>query len=248
MKTVVIIQARMGSTRLPGKVLFELGGQTVLSRVIQRVKRCQYVDEIVVATTNHVVDDAIESEAERCQGTVARGSESDVLARYQQAATAVDATEVVRITSDCPFVDPLIIDQLIVDFRQQRAAGEPFDYLSNTQQRTYPHGLDAELFTAEALDIAFAEATETFEREHVTPYFYLNPARFRLGNLTQSIDQSKLRWTLDEPADLLLFRVGLRHFVGKSYFSTQQVLDLLEKRPEISLINANVNQKKLRAA
>lgn len=248
MKTVVIIQARMGSTRLPGKVLFELGGQTVLSRVVDRVQRAQYVDDIVVATTEHAVDNAIATEADRCGVNVCRGSESDVLARYYDAATSIGATEVVRITADCPFVDPLILDQLIIKFRQQRTSGKSFDYLANTQPRTFPHGLDAELFTFEALKIAHQEAKESFEREHVTPFFYLNPSRFHLGNLTQAVDQSEMRWTLDEPADLLFFQVVLRHFKELTYFSTQQVLDLLERHPEISLINAQVTQKKLRAA
>ena len=248
MKTVAVIQARMASKRLPGKVLLELGGQTVLHRVIRRLSFCQYVDEVVVATTDQNADDPIVSEAERCRATVVRGSESDVLSRYYLAGESVAATDIVRITADCPLIDPQVIDQLIMRFRQRRELGSPLDYLSNVHPRTFPRGLDAEIFTMDGLRTAHIEVVETFQREHVTPFFYLNPTRFRLENMTQPIDQSSLRWTLDEPTDLAFFQAIYRHFSPEQFVSTELVLQLLSKYPKLSQINALVEQKELRAA
>ncbi|MEX1027535.1 MAG: glycosyltransferase family protein [Candidatus Paceibacterota bacterium] len=248
MKTTVIIQARVGSTRLPRKVLLDLGGQSVLSRVIERMQHCRHVDQVVVATTDHALDDAIVEEAHRCQTTVVRGSEADVLDRYYQAAVHVGATDVIRITADCPLIDPILIDRLIQQFHGRRAAGTPLDYLSNVHPRTFPRGLDAELFTTDALRTAHREAVATFEREHVTPFFFLNPDRFRMDNHAQQVDHSALRWTLDEPADLEFFQAVFRFFSKEQFISTEQVLALLEKHPEIACLNAHIEQKKLRAA
>ncbi|MEZ6086944.1 MAG: glycosyltransferase family protein [Pirellulaceae bacterium] len=247
-KTVVIIQARVGSTRLPRKVLLSLGGQTVLSRVIDRVRRCRLVDQIVVATTDQAEDDVIVEEVTRCGTVVTRGSQDDVLSRYCLAATETQAHRIIRITSDCPLVDPDLIDLLITRFDERSREGRPVDYLSNTHPRTFPHGLDAEMFTIDALRIANQEATERFEREHVTPFFYLNPTRFRLDNIAQAIDQSKLRWTLDEPADFRFFERVFASFAPNTFVDTAQVLDLLARNPEISNINSHVEQKHLKAA
>ena len=248
MKTTVIIQARVGSTRLHRKVLLDLGGQSVLSRVIERLQHCQRVDQVVVATTDLALDDAIVDEAHRCQTTVVRGSEADVLARYYQAASHVGATDIVRVTADCPLIDPLLIDRIIEEFHKRRDAGAPLDYFSNVHPRTFPRGLDAELFTMEALRIAHREAEATLEREHVTPFFYLNPDRFVMDNYVQQVDQYALRWTLDESADMAFVRAVFRKISPEQFIGTETVLSLLKKHPEIGRINAHVEQKKLKAA
>jgi len=248
MKTAVIIQARVGSTRLPRKVLLPLGGQTVLSRVIDRVRLANRVDQVVVATTDQPADDAIAQEAERCRTTVCRGSESDVLDRYHLAASACNASTIVRITSDCPLVDPQLLDRMLMRFQHASNASGPIDYLSNVHPRTFPHGLDIEIFTREVLSIAHREAEQAHQREHVTPFFYENPSRFRLQNVTQAVDQSAFRWTLDEPADQTFFEAVFRHFDDKQFVTTQSVIDLLSRYPELARLNAHVQQKGLRAA
>ncbi|WP_186775018.1 cytidylyltransferase domain-containing protein [Allorhodopirellula solitaria] len=248
MKTVVIIQARVGSTRLPRKVLLRLGDQTVLGRIVDRMRACKRVDEVVVATTHESADDAIIEECQRCRVRVVRGSEHDVLARYHHAALVSRATDVIRITADCPLIDPQLADQLIAQYRVHRNNVPPVDYISNTRPRSYPHGLDMEMFSMEALEVAHREATAAYEREHVTPYFYQHPERFHLENIVQQVDQSALRWTLDEPTDFVFFQAVFRHFGGTDFVTTAEVLKLLDQHPHLQRINAAVKQKKLRAA
>lgn len=248
MKTVVIVQARVGSSRLPRKVLKHLGGKTVLARVLSRLGWCNLVDEVVVATTDQAEDQAVVEEAKRCGVRAICGSELDVLARYHLAANETDARMIIRITSDCPLVDPMLIDQMIARFHQQSNTGHTIDYLSNTHPRTFAHGLDVEVFRREALEIAHREACAVHEREHVTPFFYLHPLRFRLHNFAQATDHSALRWTLDEPADQRFFEALFRHFKSSQMITTNQVLALLERFPELSEINADVRQKSLKAA
>ncbi len=248
MKTVVIVQARTGSTRLPRKVLRSLVGQTVLGHVIGRLNRCRLVDQIVIATTDQPEDIAIVNEGQRLQTTVVRGSENDVLARYHKAAHHVGADLIIRVTSDCPLIDPVLIDELIERFKHAWAHGEAVDYLSNVHPRSYAHGLDAELFTIQALDRAFTEATQTYEREHVTPYFYLNLDKFKVANQQQSADHSQLRWTLDEPDDWRFFETVFERLNHLDYIGTTDVLSLLKQHPEIQLLNAKVQQKSLKAA
>ncbi|TWU15123.1 cytidylyltransferase domain-containing protein [Allorhodopirellula heiligendammensis] len=248
MKTVVIIQARVGSTRLPRKVLLRLGNETVLSRIVARMRHCERVDEVVVATTTGDADDAIVDECRRCKVRVIRGSEHDVLARYHQAALVSRATEIIRITADCPLIDPLLVDELVLRYQERQNSGCPVDYISNTQPRTYPHGLDMEMFSMRALQIAHEAATKKYEREHVTPFFYQHPDRFVIDNITQSIDQSSMRWTLDEPTDFVFFQAVFRNFRRDEFITTDQVLGLLARQPELSRINATVKQKALKAA
>lgn len=248
MKTVIVVQAQVGSTRLPRKVLLRLGTQTVLGRVVDRVRHCKKVDEVVVATTNEDADDAIVDECRRCRVRVIRGSEHDLLARYHQAATVSRATAVIRITADCPLIDPVLIDQLVEHYQTRKVDGRPVDYFSNTQPRTYPHGLDMEMFSMRALQTAYRQATQKHEREHVTPYFYQHPERFVLANMAQTINQSSLRWKLDEATDFVFFQSVFRHFDSHEFVSTHQVLSLLARHPELSHINATGKQKKLTAA
>lgn len=243
MNVVAIIQARVGSTRLPGKVLFELAGKTVLAHVIQRIKEAPGVDKVVIATTNNKADDAVVEEALRQGALVYRGSEDDVLSRYYEAARQYQADVVVRITSDCPLIDPAIVGEMIARFAQ---AGAPIDYLSNSMKRTYPRGMDAEVFTMTGLARAWKEARTPAEREHVTPYFYRHPGIFRLADHCARSDWSRYRLTLDTQEDWKLIQKivdaldGGRRLPGMA-----EVVAYLERNPQLAALNAAVEQKSL---
>jgi spore coat polysaccharide biosynthesis protein SpsF len=241
-KITIIIQARMGSTRLPGKVLMDLRGRTVLARVVGRLRRATRVDEIVVATTDCVADDAIVRECSRLGVSTFRGSEVDVLDRYYQAARLFAAGIVVRITSDCPVIDPQLVDETICIFHQQRG-----DYASNAFPRTYPRGLDTEVFTIAALEQAWRDAREPYEREHVTPYFYEHPELFRLVSQRGQIDYSQYRWTLDTAEDLELLHTIYARF-DDGDFSWSDAIQLMEREPELAELNSHVVQKALQGA
>ena len=237
----------MGSTRLPGKVLRDLCGTTVLGHVVRRVRRCDLVDKIVVATSISVADDLVEREAEAQGALVFRGSEEDVLSRYLEAALQSKADVIVRVTSDCPLVDPEILCQMVELFRRRNAASsaQPVDYLSNTLgERTFPRGLDAEVFTTDALAKAHALARDPWDREHVTPYIYSHPEMFRLEGYRQATDQSSLRWTLDTEEDWILIQTVYDTLgAERRAFTTQDVIEYLRTRPELMFVNADVRQK-----
>jgi spore coat polysaccharide biosynthesis protein SpsF len=243
MKIVAIIQARMGSTRLPGKVLMDLGGETVLARVLVRLRRAIMIDEIVVATTDSVADDAIVRECQRLEVSCFRGSEDDVLDRYYEAARMFAAEVVVRITSDCPVIDPDLVDETIRAFQLQCG-----DYCSNSFPRTYPRGLDTEVFTMNALEQGWRHAYEPYEREHVTPHFYEHPELFRLVSCQGQIDYSEYRWTLDTEEDLELLRIIFARFGNKDDFSWGEIIRLMEREPELAELNSHVIQKTLHGA
>ncbi|HFQ80024.1 MAG TPA: acylneuraminate cytidylyltransferase, partial [Desulfobacterales bacterium] len=168
MKVTAIIQARMGSTRLPGKVMKHLTGKTVLQHVIDRVASARLLDEVIVATTISPQDDIIVTEAQKAGAKIFRGSEDDVLARYYHAAKTYKAEIIVRVTSDCPLFDPQILDEMLGIFLKENANGFNLDYMSNSLQPTFPRGLDAEIFTMRVLTKTFHEADKDYEREHVT--------------------------------------------------------------------------------
>jgi spore coat polysaccharide biosynthesis protein SpsF len=241
MNVVAIIQARMGSSRLPGKVLKDLGGETVLGRVVHRLRRATRVNQIVIATTDSVADDVIVRECHRLEVPAFRGSESDVLDRYYQAARACAAGTVVRITSDCPVIDPQLVDETIRVFQQQHG-----DYASNALSRTYPRGLDMEVFTMGALERAWNDAHKPYEREHVTPYLYEHPELFRLVSQCGQIDYSQYRWTLDTAEDLELLRAIYARFSNQDDFGWGEVIQLMEREPELAELNSGVIQKTLR--
>ena len=240
MKTVAIIQARMGSTRLPGKVIMDLGGDTVLARVVRRLCRAKFVDEIVIATTSSDADDAIVRECERLGVPWFRGSEDDVLDRYYQAAQTYAAGAVVRITSDCPLIDPELVDGTIRVFQEQHC-----DYASNLFPRTYPRGLDTEVFTVAALERDWREARAPYQREHVTPFLYEHPELFRLVSLRGRIDYSQYRWTLDTAEDLQLLRAIYARFSNQDNFGWREAVALMEREPELAELNSRVLQKSL---
>ncbi len=241
MNTLAIIQARMGSTRLPGKVLLDLGGATVLARVVRRLERSQQISQIVVATTTAPADEAIVVECERLQVSSFRGSEGDVLDRYYRAARSYSADTVVRITGDCPLIDPMLVDETIRIFKDERA-----DYASDVLPRAYPRGLDNEVFRTAALERAWHEAREPYQREHVTPYLYEHPEIFRLASAKGDVDYSHYRWTLDTPEDLILLRAIYSRFDNRDDFHWQDVIALMEREPELAELNSQVLQKSLR--
>lgn len=241
MKTVAIIQARMGSTRLPGKVLLSLGEISVLGHVITRLQTSKLIDEIWIATSTEDADQIIELEAGIYGAQVYKGSESDVLDRYYQTAVRAQADRVLRITSDCPFIDVDIISQLIDVFERSQC-----DYASNGLKRTYPRGLDCELFTFETLERTWHKADLDFQREHVTPFIYQHSDQFRIAQLIGNIDYSAHRWTLDTIEDWgfiqAVYEKCQRNNVQPSFKS---ILDILSQNPEIISINSHIEQKKL---
>ncbi len=237
-----IIQARMGSTRLPGKVLTDLNGQPVLSRVVDRVRRASSVRRVVVATTSSATDEPLVSECRRIGVPCFRGSERDVLDRYFQATGHFGCEAVLRITADCPLIDPELIDELIAAFTQQQP-----DFACNVAPRAYPRGLDAEVFTAEALQRAWELARAPHQREHVTAIFYERRDLFRMISMRGDCDYSHYRWTLDTADDLRLIRAIYEHFAGVREFGWRDVIALMQQRPELEHMNAHVVQKSMPA-
>lgn len=235
---VAIVQARLGSTRLPGKVLLDVAGRPMLARVLERLARARGLDRVVVATTDLARDGPLVDWCRAEGWAVHRGSEQDVLARYQAAAAAEGAGTVVRVTSDCPLVDPAVVDAVVAALQREGA-----DYASNVQEpRTFPRGLDAEAFTAAALARADREDRDPARREHVTPYLRLHPGLFRVAAVRAPEDHADLRWTVDTPEDLELVRTVYRHF-GHDRFTWRDVLDAFARHPEWRAINAHVRQK-----
>lgn len=235
MKTVAIIQARMQSSRLPGKVLKDIAGKPLLYHVVSRARETRVCDDVLVATSSEPADDPIATYCATEGITFFRGSHTDVLKRYADASMFIGADVIVRFTADCPLIDPSVGRAVIERFHE----GE-FDYMSNTLKRTYPDGLDTEVFSGGALKKADREATIPAEREHVTPYFFNHPELFRLGSVTQEEDFSKYRWTVDEAPDLEFVRRIFGYFSRKEHFDMTDVMRLMCKHPELFAINADV--------
>ena len=236
----------MGSSRLPGKVMKVLGDKTVLGQVITRVQACPLVEEVIVATTTAARDEVIIAETLGYGAGVFRGSEDDVLSRYYGAAREAGAEVVVRVTSDCPLFDPEVLSAMLRRFHELRDDGRAADYLSNTLERTFPRGLDAEIFTMAALKRAQQEAVQGSEREHVTPYIYQHPERFTLESYRQPEDWSHHRWTLDTEDDWRLIRAVYEALYHEGrIFMTREVVDLLEARSDLMALNSHVEQKKV---
>jgi len=245
MRIAAIIQARTGSSRMPGKVLKKICNKTVLGHVIDRVIASKAFNEIIVATTDCKQDDEIALEAQRNGALVFRGSESNVLERYYFAARKYNVDIIVRITSDCPLIDPDIISKLINIFKELHQKGD-IDYLSNCLTRTFPRGLDIEIFTIQALKNAHDGATKVFELEHVTPYIYQHPEIFTIKNYENNIDLSNYRWTLDTPEDFeFISEVYSALYSPDRIFKTEDILKLLDEKSELIDINAHIEQKTL---
>lgn len=229
-RTVAIVQARMTSTRLPGKVLADLAGAPMILRQLDRVARARTLDAIVVATSTDASDDPLAEVVEAAGCPVVRGSLDDVLDRFIAAVDASGADVVVRITADCPLISPRVIDEVVTAFRESGA-----DYLSNTMAPTFPDGLDVEVVRADVLRAVAAEATDAPEREHVTLGVYRRDDRFTIGNLAGDRDLSSLRWTVDTPEDLAFVRAVYAELLQETpEFDLDDVLTLLQSRPDIA--------------
>jgi len=237
-----IVQARMGSTRLPGKVLMKISGRPVLTHIIERLKRAKLLKQIIIATTDQPIDRPIVKILKRMPVKIFRGSQDDVLDRYYQAAKIYKLGTIVRITADCPLIDPQIIDQLLRYYLKNKAR---FDYLG--LPKNYPEGIDTEVFTFSALRKAWQEAKLPSEREHVTPYLYKHPEIFRLGRMPPGLkgNFSQIHLSVDEDSDLKLVREVFKKLYHPSrIFYTQDVLRLFKKEPQLKLIKSEALWKR----
>ncbi len=238
MKIVIVIQARCGSTRLPNKVTLPLEGNTVLGHMIERVRRSRYGVDLVIATTTNPEDALIESICRYEGVSCFRGHPSDLLDRHYKAGLRYGADAVVKIPSDCPLIDPSVIDRVIDAYVTHNAR---YDYMSNLHPASYPDGNDVEVVAMKALGIAWNEAARPFEREHTTPFIWDNPDRFRIGNVLweRDLDYSMThRWVLDYSEDYeFISAVYKELYLGNSFFGIEDILDLLDKRPELKEIN-----------
>jgi spore coat polysaccharide biosynthesis protein SpsF len=230
----------MGSTRLPGKVLLDLAGEPMLVRDMNRLSRAETLDQVVVATTVELDDDAIADLCQKHDWPYFRGSEEDVLDRYYRAAQEYRADVVVRITSDCPLIEPEVVDRVVRAFLEQQPE---VDYVSNTApKRTFPRGLDTEVMHFDALERAWREDDNPAWREHVTPYIRRHPELFQTYGVLNDEDLSHMRWTVDTPEDLAFVCRIYEHF-EHDRFSWREVLVFLEQHPEWLAINRDVEQK-----
>lgn len=237
-----IIQARMGSSRLSGKVLMDIMGEPMLWHVINRLGFSRKINEIILAIPDTKENDILEKFAKKNKIKYFRGNEEDVLSRYFKAAKKFKCDVVVRITSDCPLIDPKIIDKIIEDHLDSTA-----DYTANILKRTYPKGLDVEVLSLKTLEKIFKEAKEKQYREHVTLYIREHPEKFKRVNVKNKEDFSHFRWTVDEEKDLEFIREIYKRLYKKGkIFLMEEIVKLLEKDPELLEINKNVKRKKIR--
>jgi spore coat polysaccharide biosynthesis protein SpsF len=240
-KVVAITQARIGSTRLPSKVMKNICGKPILWHVWNRLLHAKEIDQIVIATTTLPEDDLIQSFCKETGIAFYRGSSDDVLSRYYETAKMHNAEIIIRITSDCPLIDPHVVDQIISAFKN-----ENIDYMSNGMVRTFPRGLDTEVFTFNSLEMCYNQAIQQYEREHVTPYIYQNPEIFSTKNFLNSEDLSYYRWTVDTPEDFKLIQeIYNSLYEQKEIFLLEDILKLFAQRPELFQINKSIEQKKL---
>ena len=230
---LAILQARVSSSRLPGKVLKPLLGVPMMLRQIERVRRARRIDRLIVATSVERADDAIETLCTTNGIDCVRGSLNDVLDRFYAAAQPASPDYVVRLTADCPLADPGLIDEVI-----EFCLHGGFDYASNAFEPTFPDGLDVEVFRFTCLEQAWKEARLPSQREHVTPFINQQPQRFRIGSFRNPVDHSHLRWTVDEPADFeLVTRIYEALYPVNPAFSRHDVLELLNRQPELLRLN-----------
>lgn len=239
MSVNAIIQARCGSTRFPNKVFALIDGRPLLHHVVNRLTYAKTLDDIVVATTVNAQDDAIEEWCREHQVHCFRGSEEDVLNRYFSASEAFPSDYVVRITADDPFKEPAVIDAVV-----DKLVDGGYDHVTNNLPPSFPEGLDCEAFTKAALDRSEREAETAFEREHVTQYIYHHPEIFRIGNVSNGVDLSSLRWTIDKDADLEMVRAVYAHRdkSRSGILLMDEILAILEAYPEIARMNAAVER------
>lgn len=235
MKFLALLQARVSSSRLPGKVLLPVLGEPMLFRQIERVRRAKRIGHLVVATSIDQSDDALALECAARGISCGRGSLADVLGRFVVCAEPYKPEALIRLTGDCPLVDPELIDTMLQAFEEC-----DYDYLTNADPPTFPDGLDVEVMRFSCLLDAHREAKLPSEREHVTPFLRAHPDRFRLGNHPAEVDHSGLRWTVDEEQDLAFVRSVYEHlYPNKPDFSTGDIFELLKRNPQLNLINSS---------
>lgn len=239
MSVNAIIQARCGSTRFPNKVFADINGKPLLWHVVNRLKYSDLIDDIIVATTVNAKDDVIETWCKNENVKCFRGSEDDVLDRYYQASLAFPSDYVVRVTADDPFKEPGVIDQVI-----GKLINENLDLVTNNFPPSFPEGLDCEAFTFEILRTMALNATDPFEREHVTQYVYRNPDRFKIGNVSSDIPLSHLRWTIDNTEDYLMVKeiYNKRNKDSNDILLMDEILSILKENPDIANINSGVKR------
>ena len=234
-KITCIIQARTDSKRLPNKVLKEIENVPMIHHIINRIKESKKIDQIVLATTDNDSDKILLDIAKNLEIIGFAGEQDDVLGRFYDAAKLFSADPIIRITGDCPLVDSDLLDIMIEIFLENE-----YDYVSNTIERTFPDGLDIEIFSFAALKTAYQEAKWSSEREHVTPFFIKNKNLFNVYNYSNKQDLSYLRWCIDEESDLLMVKKIFHKMNDKKNFSTDDILELILKNPDISKINKDV--------
>lgn len=242
LKVVAIIQARMGSKRFPGKVMRKVQGKPLLEYQLERIRKSQYINEIVVATTYKESDQPIVDLCVRLSVAYFRGSEDDVLSRFFEAATKHHAKIVIRLTADCPLIDHHTVDKVLAEYFLN---SEEYDYASNTLVRTYPRGFDVEVFSVETLEKAYKEANGPAYREHVTPYIYYHPELFNLASIHHHTDLSSFRLTVDTEDDLVLITKLLNHLHKIEDFTLEDIIDLLKENPDWTSLNSHIEQKKV---
>jgi spore coat polysaccharide biosynthesis protein SpsF len=246
MRTVAIIQARMTSTRLPGKILSPILGKPMLELLIERLRRASRLDDIWVATTVNAADNPTEELARRLGAGCFRGSELDVLDRVLKAAHTSNADVIVEITGDCPLIDPGVVDQIVETFQNGQ-----FDYVSNVLRRTYPRGLDTQVYSTKVLERVASLTDDPVDHEHVSIYIYSNPDIFKLQGVESGLPDAesvgKLRLTVDTPEDFALIKAIYEElYPSRQDFRLGDVLGLLERRPELRSLNAHIQQKRSR--
>jgi spore coat polysaccharide biosynthesis protein SpsF len=238
MNIVTLIQARRGSTRLPDKVLKEILGKPVLWRQIERMQASRLKGELVVITTKELQDDVIEELCRAAHIHCYRGHSTDLLDRHYQAARQFGADAVVKIPSDCPLIDPQIIDHVLQYYISHSTQ---YDYVSNLHPASWPDGNDVEIMSMQAMETSWKEASKDFEREHTTPYIWENPEKFRIGSVVWDAGKdysTSHRWTLDYPEDLAFIqKVYEELYPSNSLFTLEDILQLLQKKPDIASIN-----------
>lgn len=238
-----IIQARMGSTRLPGKVLKDLNGKPMIEHIVSRVEKCKTVEDILIATTTCRSDDKLEQWCINHRIKCFRGNENNVLKRYYDAATWIKADIIIRITADDPFKDPRIIDEVV-----NQLVDNDLDFSFNNFPPTFPEGLDVEVFTYKAIRKVMECNTSDFEKEHVTQYFYHNPKDFKMRNYSYLRDLSDIRLTVDSKEDFILAEeIYKRLAPDDEMFYLEDILKLISEHPNIKKINQNVKRSALYA-
>lgn len=239
----VILQARITSTRLIAKVLMKICNKTIINLIIERLRQCKKVDDIILAIPNTNQNDILEEYAKKLGCHYYRGSENDVLSRYYQTANHFDVTDIVRVTGDCPLIDPILVDLMIEHYLKEKV-----DYAAIGVEGNFPRGLDAEIFSFETLKKANIEAQRDYEREHVTPYIYEHPELFKIRFIEaeKKLRRPEVRLTVDTQEDFNLVRQIFKNlYEEEQLFYTEDVIDFLDSHPELLSINAHVSQKKL---